>query len=553
MRHAVPALLAAALAVWPACARAPESPAAILAASPACHGAAPAPPPPGPAAGAPGLLPGLGVAGFAVERATPEAARYFAQGVELFHSFDAPEAIRSLRWAQVADPDCAMCAWAEGWARGPTINYPVEGDGAAAARTAALRAQRLGGSLSPKAQGLIAALVQRYPARAGRAAVDGAAYARAMEALAARFPDDDAIVTETADALLIASGHAWTDLAHAPAQGEVGRARALLERVIARSPDYAPAIHFDIHLMEWTGEPARAVAAADRLGGLAPAAGHLVHMPSHLYYRLGRYEDAAASNARAVAADRAHVAALKPPGGVAQFSLHAHNLAFGLASTLMDGDAAGALAFADAVHDTFGDGPGVGLGAYLAWGRYGDPARVLALPRPTSALAELFWRFARGEALARRDDAAGVAAEVRAIAALKASGRDKALNDDVMGLPQLALQGRAALLAHRPVEAVAAFRKAADLRDRVDRTPDPPIWPLPPRRSLAAALLLSGDVEGARAEAARSLVRDVGDPLALHVLAEAQRRAGSPAAAKTEAAARRGWRGPASTFRLELI
>lgn len=100
---------------------------------------------------------------------------------------------------------------------------------------------------------------------------------------------------------------------------------------------------------------------------------------------------------------------------------------------------------------------------------------------------------------------------------------------------------------------MTAFRRAADLRDKVDTTPDPPMWPLPPRRSLAAALLLSGDVAGARAEAARSLVRDPGDALALHVLAEAQRRAKSPEADRTEAAAKRAWRGSADAFRLELI
>ena len=545
------AVVAAAVVVWPACARAPESPAAILADAATCHGA-PAPSQPGDPARAPGLLEGLGVAGFAPEGARDEAARYFEQGVRLFHSFNAPEAIRALRWAQIADPACAMCAWGEAWVRGPTINYPVDAKAAGLAHDALVRAQRLGAGLSPKSQALIAALAQRYPVRGGAARVDDAAYARAMEALAARFPDDGAVVTEAADALLIASGQAWAEPGAIRASPQVRRAREMLERVLARSPGYTPAIHFDIHLMEWSGEPARAVAAADRLGGLAPAAGHLVHMPSHLYFRLGRYEDAATSNARAVAADRAHVAALRPPGGLPSFALHAHNVSFGLAGALMSGDGPGALAFARAARASFGQDTGLGPRAWLAEARFGGPDEVLRAPRPGPAYAQALWRYARGEALARRGDAAGVAAEAREIGALKLPDRAGRSDRAVVEVARLTLEGRAALLAHRPADAVAAFRKAADLRDAVDTIPDPPIWPLPPRRSLGAALVLAGDLPAARAELAKSLARDREDPLALFALSEAQRRAG--AESRTAAvAAKRGWKGDPAAFRLELI
>ncbi len=537
------AAAAAALVFWPACARAPESPEALLATSPTCHGA---PPPSGDEApaSAPGLSTGLGDAGFRVERARPEAAAYFGEGVRLFHAFDAPEAIRALRWAEHEDAACALCFWAEAWARGPTINYPVDAAEAARARVAAVKAAALVEGLSPQARGLIAAMVVRYPARGG---VDGHAYARAMDDLARRFPDDDPVAVEAASALLIASGQAWENIAAEGPRPDVKRARELLDTVLKRSPDYTPAIHYDIHLSEWSGQPSRAVAGAERLGGLAPAAGHLVHMPSHLYYRLGRYEDAATANARASVADARFAAEHRSPGGLAGFPLHAHNVSFGLAAALMSGDGPGALAFARAAQATYGDA-GVGAHAYLAWARYGDPDAVLKLPQPQAVGAQALWRYARGEAHARRGDAAGVATEARAIADLQARGAG-AMEADVA---RLTLEGRAALLTHRPADAVAAFRKAADLRDKVDRIPDPPIWPLTPRRSLAAALLLNGDVAGARAEAARSLTRDVADPLTLHVLAEAQRRAGSPDAAKSEAAAERGWRGGRELWRLEL-
>ena len=542
---------AAAFALWPACARAPESPEALLATAAACHGAPPAPGADAPPS-APGLSTGLGDAGFRVERAGPQAAAYFAQGVRLFHAFNAPEAIRALRWAEHEDPSCAMCFWAEAWARGPTINYPVDGAEAARARAAAERAGALSAGLSPQALGLIAAERSRHPLKNGAAVVDNPAYARAMTALAERFPADDAIAVEAASALLIASGQAWENIAAQGATPDVRRARALLETVLARSPDYTPAIHYDVHLMEWTGEPARAVAAADRLGALAPAAGHLVHMPSHLYYRLGRYQDAATANARAVVADGAFVREHGSPGGLPNFALHAHNVSFGLAAALMSGDGPGALAFGRSAEGVFGDASGVGPRSYLAWARYGDSEQVLKLARPGPPFAQALWRYARGEALARRGDPAGVQAEARAIAALDIGPRVGAPERAVVEIARLTLQGRAALLEHRPADAVAPFRKATDLREKVDLVPDPPLWPLPPRRSLAAALLLSGDVAGARAEAARSLTRDVGDPLALHVLAEAQKRAGSPEAAKTEAAAGRGWRGARELWRLEL-
>ena len=520
----------------------PETPASN---GPSCHGALPAPADGAPAA--PGVSAGLGDAGFRAERARPEAAAYFAQGVRLFHAFNAPEALRALRWAEQEDADCAMCFWAEAWARGPTINYPVDADQAGKARIAVERAAMLGRGLSPQAQGLIGAMQTRYPAAGG---VDNAGYARAMDTLARRFPASDPIAVETASALLIASGQAWQNIAAQGPNPAVRRARALLDTVLDRSPDYVPAIHYDIHLSEWSGEPARALKGADRLEQLAPAAGHLVHMPSHLYFRLGRYQEAAVANAHASVADARFATDHRSPGGLRAFALHAHNVSFGLASALMSGDAAAALGFAKSAQATYGEN-GVGSGAYLAWARYGSPSAVLALPQPRTPKAQALWHYARGEAMARRGNGTGVAAEATAIAALQAA--DTLAGDTQVEVARLVLTGRAALLARRPADAVASLRRAADVRDKAEHNPDPPLWPLPPRRTLAAALLLGGDVAGAQAEARRSLKLDVADPLALHVLAEAQRRAGDRRAAATRAAADRSWRGDRELLRLWLI
>ena len=291
----------------------------------------------------------------------------------------------------------------------------------------------------------------RYVRRGAGWAADAPAAARAADALADRFPADDALQVAAADDRMIA-GEAIHDTGR-PTDAFAAAARTRLERVLARSPDFTPALHFYIHLMEWTGESARAEAAADRLGRLAPAAGHLVHMPSHIYLQVGRYEDAAVANRRAADADAAYVAAVRPPSGLPDFALHAHNLSYGLAGALMSGDAATGLDLAARLQAQYPAGGWLSAHAYLAIGRYAAPDAVLALAAPKPPLAQAFWRYARGEALARRGDAAGVRAEARAIADLQAharlalaglDGEDRAMVD----LARLTLEGRAAMLAH---------------------------------------------------------------------------------------------------------
>ncbi len=558
---------AAGLALWPGATSPPDSPAAILGEAPSCHAGGPAPaesdaPPKAP----PGLAPGFGVAGYRVElvKGGPdgEAGRYFAQGVRLDDAFNEPEAIRAFQWARERDPDCAMCAWGEAQARGPTINYPVTGKEAAAARAAALDAQRLAAlpvnaALSAKARGLIQAEVVRHPARGTAATTDNAAYVRAMEALAARFPDDDAIVIEAANALMIAAKFTKDDWkpAMTDPRSDAGRARTLIERVVARNPDFAPALHFQIHLMEGAGDPKRAEAAADRLGKLAPGAGHLIHMPSHIYYRLGRYEDAATANARASAADVRYVAELNPPGGTQGFALHGHNVSFGLGGALMSGDGPGALAFAKMAQETFKPGGQVHARAYFAYARYASPAEVLALPKPAEPMDEAIWRYARGEAHARQGDAAGVEAEAQAVAELQraSGGKLPSQAKPYVEIARQMLLGRAAMLRGRWPQAIAALSKASDLRDKADTWPDPPGWGFPPRRTLAAARLLSGDPAGAERELGKALAFEPNDPLALYVMAQARERTDPAAAKGYRAAAERGWRGDPKAMKLELI
>ncbi len=511
--------------------------------------------PPGEAAAPLPVLAGFGDGGYEVERATPAARAQFEWGVRLNHAFNEPEALRAFQAAQTLDPRCALCFWGEAAARAPTINYTIGADEAGRAVAALDRAGALAAGLSPKAQGLIAAERARYVRRGAGWATDPRAYARAADALADRFALDDALQVAAASAHMIAGEDPgpgdWR-----PGGPDAAPARTRLERVLARNPRFTPAEHFYIHLMEWEREPQRAERYADQLGALAPGAGHLVHMPSHIYYRLGRWEDAALVNTRAADADRSYVERVRPPGGLPDLALHAHNLSFGLAGALMSGDAAQALDLARRMQAQYGPDSFVGARAYLALGTYAPVDAVLALRAPTAPVARGLFHYARGEARARSGDAAGVLAEARAVgdaaraaAGARADGGERA----VLDVARLTLEGRAAMLRRDWRTAVDRYRRAAVLREARDPGRDPPLWGWPPRRSLASALLANGDAAGAMREARASLVDFPHDGAALTVLARAEAALRDPAGADTSAEAARAWRGSPEGLRPELI
>ena len=501
----------------------------------------------------PGLMTGLGDRGFSAEHVGEGAAPYYDEAVRLTHAFNAWDAIRAAKVAERRQPDCALCFWAEAWASGPTINYPIDAKEEGEARTAALKAQTLSTGLSDKSKGLIAAEIVRYPAtpRGAERASDDKAYASAMENLADRYPQDDTLSVEAASALLIASGHAWVEGVPKPGS-EVAKAQARLEMVLARSPNYTPAIHFYIHLMEWTHSPEKAAPYAERLAALAPNAGHLVHMPSHLWFRMGRYEAGASANSAAALADDRATVALNVDGGVGKFPLHGHNVSFGLASALMSGDRDQALALARRVTVEFPKSASMNLKAYQAFARDLSKDEVLALAEPADPAVKPLWRYGRALALL---EAGAVDAAVQEAAAMKAAAAaaKTPANDtkNAYRLMQTELDGRIALAQGRLDDAVRLLRRAADNRDRFDDGMDPPLWGWPPRRLLAVALLRKGDAAGAAKELDRSLERFKNDPLALYALAEAKRKAGAPAEAdKALGEAKAAWKGAPSDLSL---
>jgi tetratricopeptide (TPR) repeat protein len=493
---------------------------------------------------------GVGTGGFPIVTIHPEAQAWFDYGMQLAHAFYHEDAKAAFKKAMEIDPQCAMCAWGEAWSLGPTINYDVDAGQIRAAAEVVAKAGSLAGGESEKNKALIAALKLRTGT--DHAAAD-LAYAKAVDALVVRYPGDDELAILTSDAWI----EEWRF--HDDGQG-LARAVHVLEPVLQRHPDNTGAIHFYIHATEINGQPALALPYAERLGALAPGASHLVHMASHTFFRVGRYEDAAIANAQAIAVDAAYLRAAHDASPQGAVMYHGHNLIFGLSGALASGDAPLGLrlakhapyAFPPAIANDgstqllFGD-------AYTIYGRYApDKALALADPGPKAPIAQALRHYARGEAFAARGDLAGVRAEAALTVAPAAQlaplpERLRTRAGSVVKIAQLTLQGRAAMLAGDPKAATAAYGAAAAIQDR-DFTGvqfhDPPPWWYPERRSLAAALLAAQDPAGAAREARAALNAWPRDPLSLRVLGEAEAARGQSAAAeRDQAEARRAWHG----------
>lgn len=474
----------------------------------------------------PVLLKGYGNGGFAVRTTVPAAQAFFDNGMELASAFSHDAAVAAFAEAARLDPGCTMCRWGEAWAAGPTINYPIDrkAEGELAAKVAEARANAR--DAPAKERAMLSALAARYrpaPGRGDWSAKPGQGnrlFAKAMDRLATHHPDDDAIAVIAADAWLIAGDERM-----------LPRAIALLETVLARNPDHTPAIHFYIHATEFAGEAGRAEAHADRLRALAPSASHLVHMPSHTWYRIGRYQDAADANVEAVRLGAENAARTAPadPASVWREPYHAHNVHFGIGAALVSGDGATALKLAEPLLARVQSRGQRGApafaqiaagSAYFAYGRFATPAEVLALadPGPKLPFARTYWRYARGEAAARLGDARAVRAEAGTIRVPRSGGGEMEREARrVAAIGKHVLEGRAAMLERRPGAAHEAFLAAARLQEarHFGQFADPPLFWYPVRRDVAAVLLSMGRPAQALAEAERVLVAMPREPQTL--------------------------------------
>jgi tetratricopeptide (TPR) repeat protein len=481
----------------------------------------------------PTIMEGYGGGGFPITTANPKAQAFFDNGMQLAHAFAHKAAIEAMTEAVRLDPQCAMCLWGQAWASGPTINYnKTEDEITELAGMADKAADLAKANGTERERQMIHALQLRY--KDGGGGKDGDLhFAKAMAGLASRYPDDKEIAVIAADAWLMTHAETAEDW-----QLNAELAMPLLERVLKTDPNYTPAIHFYIHATEIAKVPALAEPYADRLATLAPKASHLVHMPSHTYYWVGRYEDAAKANMRAVelGIDNAKRLGLGPPDGVWGLPYHSHNVTFGLGGALEAGDADIALRLgrplvqrATTQTKAAPYAQMIAANGYYALARFADPAEVLALPEPKLPILQAAWHYARGEAFARKNDIAAVRKEAAAIRGLSGelNKDDGSLQAHTMTyIARNVLSGRAAMMEHRPADAAIAFAQAAELQEGDDfsSVSDPPAWHYPIRRDLAAALLDSGDAAGARREVEAALKYRPRDPDSLTLLSKLETR-----------------------------
>ena len=452
--------------------------------------------------GAP-VFTGLGVHSMKVT-ATPEAQKFFDQGVNLVFGFNHAEAIRSFREAARLDPNCAMCWWGVSFALGSNINLPMPDDAVAPAWAALKNAQMLAPKAPAREQAYIAALSKRYSAdiKANRGLLNEA-FAQAMKELAAAYPDDLDAQTFWAEAMMDTQPWDYWQADGKTAKGHGGEIVADLEKIIARAPNHPGALHLYIHAVEASTTPERAEPAADRLLVLMPGAGHVVHMPSHIYYRVGRYADAAASNEKAALVDEAYIAACKAQGFYPA-GYYGHNIHFLWTSSEMEGryqaaiDASRRLVKAvDApnlskemsIAELYNFTPVV---TYLRFGRW---AEVLAEPAPDKLLIldTAMWWYARAFAHANTGDLKAAAADRAELAKLQKAKLEKyaAWGVPAPGMIAVAIASVDGEIARKSGDlpgAIAHFRKAADAQHALPYT-EPAYWHRPVSHLLGAALL----------------------------------------------------------------
>lgn len=508
----------------------------------------------------PPLWPGLGSITYKITTVNDRAQAYFDQGLRLAYAFNHGEAQRAFRMAQKLDSDCAMCFWGEALVLGPNINLPMQQDAVAPAFAAAQKAKALAGKASLREQALIGALVARYGSdpKGARAPFD-AAYAAEMAKVAAQFSDDDEIATLYAEAVMdLSPWNYWKPGGHEP-NPQSAPIVPTLERVLARNPNHPGAIHFYIHAVEASDRPQRAESYANRLRGAIPGAGHLVHMPSHIYYRVGRYLDALQDNKIAVKVDEKYLADTNAPMGVYRLGYYPHNVHFVMASAQMAGDGQTVIAAAEKLRELIPDEVASGIAMvqpvkaapYFAHAQFSAPATILALPDPGDAIpyVKAMWLYARGVALAARRDFAGAATAADTIETLERTADFKVLNDsnipaqDVLRIARTLILARVAQAKGDYGTAIGWFEQASALQDALPYT-EPPYWYYPIRQSLAAALLQAGRYDDAERQFQLALSRAPSNGWSYYGLAELYKARGNATAAqKAEADLARTWIG----------
>lgn len=468
-------------------------------------------------AGAP-LFEGMGSFHRPISTSSPDAQKYFDQGMVLSFGFNHAESIRSFRAAQKLDPGCAMCFWGEALATGPNINVTSKGkaimsmEDREAAYAAIQKAVALKAGATPAEQGLIDALATRYSADFGAERdPQDIAWAEAMGAYVAAHPEDDDAAAIYAEALMNTMPWDYWSADGSP-KPETVKVIDALEGIIDRSPDHPLALHLYIHAVEASDDAARAEDEADRLYTLVPGSGHLVHMPAHIFWRVGRYDDAAQANIQAAKVDEDYIAQCNAQGFYPAL-YYPHNIHFLWAAAGMSGQSALTMESAEKlaanVHmeqieafptiEFFKTIPLLSKVQFAKW----DDILAGDAPPTDRDYSKGIWHYARGVALARTGKLEEAAAEEALLAGLKDTVQIQFLDTNdypastLLNIADQLLLGEIAMAGGKGKAAITHFEQAVSLQDSLPYT-EPPFWYYPTRQSLGQALMKAkryGDAE----------------------------------------------------------
>lgn len=459
------------------------------------------------------LLEGIGPTGMTITTTVPRAQAYFNQGLTLAYGFNHAEAVRSFREAARLDPSCGICFWGVALALGPNINAPMGAEAIPEAWAAVQQAQALASNESDRERAYIDAVSVRYSQTGDDRAVLDQLYAGAMRGLAERFPEDRNAQVLYAESLMDLVPWNYWNADRSPGTYTEDIVTTL-ESVMAQEPDHVGALHLYIHTMEQYF-PARAVTAADRLGPLVPVAGHLVHMPSHIYLRVGRYDDAVEANRRAALADEDYIAQCNAQGFYPA-AYHPHNVHFLWYAAVMSGRQSLAVATARRlvgnVHLELAKQFGA-IQQFLAvpattYVRFGMWEEALAEPPPPDGvpLATAFWHYAQGVASAAVGNERAARAQLKVLERMAQEDAVSAVSfrpgipvaETLLEIGTQLVRARLARRSGDPAAELTALRAAVAAQDSLPYT-EPPFWHFPVRQALGAAQLRHGDPDGAAA------------------------------------------------------
>jgi tetratricopeptide (TPR) repeat protein len=513
------------------------------------------------------LMSGVGDLHHPVSTKNPQAQEFFDQGLRLIYAFNHDEAERSFQHAAELDPTLGMAYWGVAEAVGPNYNDPASDDRFLKAHEAIQKAVDLSAHAPASEKAYINAMAKRFPAgpQANRrkAAED---YHDAMREVVKQYPDDLDAATLFAESGM--NLHPW-GLWHADGTPEAGTEEivATLESVIRRDPNHMGAIHYYIHAVEASPSPERALAGANKLASLAPSAGHLVHMPAHVYIRTGDYESAVKTNEKAAAVDEAYIKA-SGAQGIYPMMYYSHNLHFIAMCSAMNGNYAEAKKNADLLAEHVGphvkDMPPlegfmtVPIAVEIRFHRWND---ILKMPQPDPAMktTTVFWHFARGMALAGTGKVSEAEAEYKIVSDAEAATppdvvfampvNNKA--KDIMKIAKGVLGAKVAAAKKDSDGEVAQLREAVAVQDTL-KYGEPPDWFFPVRESLGAALMMKGDPAGAEKVFREDLDRNPRNPRSLFGLHQALKAQGRDYdAGFIEKQFQTSWKGEATGLKME--